>query len=73
MKVRVNQGVSNGRVSFAVGDIVSSDGFAALVGGGWEALCDEVAVMPPAPHAPSEPDVERAVQAPARERRGGKR
>lgn len=42
MLIKVNTSLAGASFSFSYGAIVDSDEFAALVGNGWETLCDPV-------------------------------
>lgn len=79
MLVKVNTSLAGADFSFRFGEEVEQDVFAALVGNGWDSLCEpvvekaveeapaEIAVVPaPEEAAVADPVVETADAAPAR-------
>ncbi|MBB2819002.1 hypothetical protein [Rhizobium phaseoli] len=80
MLVKVNTSLVGADFSFRFGEEVEQEKFAALVGNGWESLCDPVdidgepveqATLPLAPDiAATDAVVETAVQPVAQDRRG---
>jgi hypothetical protein len=49
MLVKINTSLVSGDRAFNYGEEIDSVEFSEAVGSGWESLCDEVAVKPPAP------------------------